>query len=193
MAGDDFGDGVTFGFNGFVGFATGDCDGVGVLVGDDRLICFSAGDFDGVGVLVGNGFSDGVTFGFNGFVGLATGDCDGAGVFAGDGVGDAGASTIGDLDLLPVRCCNSGSEVVGNGIAVGSSIAAGRFEGVGVGVTLATRPGVGAPSGSNKRPRLCDTVGETIDCDTGVEVTLGTGICADDVATSPAIRTDGAR
>jgi len=132
------------------------------------LVTFQAGEFFGFGLRAGECAG----------VGVLAGECDGGGVLAGDDFRDSVTLTFGALDFSPVRCCVSEGAVVGNGIAVGSSIAAGDLAGVAVAIGVAVVPGVGAPSGNSNRPRRCDTVDE------------GTGVCAIEVAISPAVRTD---
>ena len=95
---------------------------------------------------------------FSDFIGLLTGDFDGVGVLAGDDFRDDATLMLCDLDFSGVG--RGGLLAVGHGIAVGSSTAAGEFTGAGVGVAIDPLFGVGAPSGSNNRPRRCDTVAE---------------------------------
>lgn len=152
--------------------------GLGLAFGD----CFglAAGDFFGLAI------SD--------FFGLAIGDFFGVGigvgVLAGDGSCGALAFTLCNLDFSGVRSGDSRSPAVGNKIAVGSSIAVGRFAGVGVALAAALVPGVDVPTGSNKRPRLCEIVGEAVGPKVGVELTLGTGVCAVSVTTRHTNPTD---
>ncbi len=101
--------------------------------------------------------------------------------------------TFWGFDFSRARCCDCRSSIVGNGIAVGSSIAGGDLAGVGLAGAVAALAGVGAPSGRSKRPRLCDTAGDVAEEATGIEVTFGTGVCANDVATRAISATDNAK
>jgi hypothetical protein len=181
------------GFGDFFGLGAGDFFGLGV--GD--FFGLGVGDFFGLGV--GDFF--GVAAG--NFFGLAIGDFFGVGVgggvLAGDDSGGALALALCNLDFSGVRCADSRSPAVGNGITVGSSIAVGRFAGVGVGVGVgvalaaALALGVDVPTGSNKRPRLCEIVGDAVGLKVSAELTLGTGVCAVSVTTRHTNPTDNAK
>ena len=149
------------------------------LAGD--LVGFVTADFDGL-----------LTAGFDG-VGVGVSDFDGIAVCRGEAVGDAVPMTFCDSGFSRVRCRDSRLSIVGNGIAVGSSTATGDLAGVGLAVGVAVNPGVGAPSGRSKRPRLCDTAGDAAEEEIGVEVTFGTGVCAKSVAIKANPRIDNAR
>lgn len=133
------------------------------------------GDF--FGLAAGNFF--GLTIGD--FLGVGVGV--GVGVLAGDDFCGPLAVTLCNLDFSGVRSADSRSPAVGNVIAVGSSIAVGRFAGVGIALAVALALGVDVPTGSNKRPRLCEIVGEAVGPKVRVELTLGTGVCAVSVTT----------
>lgn len=156
------------GFGDFFGLGTGDFFGLGV--GD--FFGVAAGDF--FGLAIGDFFGVGV----------------GGGVLAGDDSGGALALTLCTLDFSGVRCADSRSPAVGNGITVGSSIAVGRFAGVGVALAAALALGVDVPTGSNKRPRLCEIVGDAVGPKVSAELTLGTGVCAVSVTTRHTNPTD---
>jgi hypothetical protein len=151
LAGETFGEALILPFSMFVGLLTGESDGAGVFVGDE--------------------LGEGVPLRFSVFAGFATG----VGVFAGGGFGDGVTLTVSALDFSRVGCCDSWS-VAGTAIAVGSSIAVGCLTGVGVAGAESVSFGVDAVSGSNKRPRRCETVGDTDGCEVGVELAIGAGV-----------------
>lgn len=187
----------------FVTFQAGDFFGFGVLdgeaFGDALTLLFNvfaglpSGGFEGAGALVDRGFGDGLLLCFGGSAGFATGVAVGVGVLAGGGFGDGLTLTLGALDFSRVRCCDSCSSVVGNAIAVGSSTAVGRLTGVGAAVGEPVTFGGDAVSGNNKRPRLCETVGDTDGPEIGVELAIGTGTCEREVVIIPMNKIENAK